>query len=145
MSFKQSRLVGHPQKNRTLLLILFTITAHTPLIHLIVTNSLKTKGLDVSHTGISVKTSKRFDHEEYMEATRRCVLSQLAYLFLLILSNFFFLRGLVKVAGASSFGKPENATNVSSQSVPRMERVSSDSSSIASQEKKKKGFFRSRK
>ena len=39
--------------------------------------SLKSKGLNVSHTGISVKTSKRFDREEYMEATRRCVLSPL--------------------------------------------------------------------
>jgi hypothetical protein len=46
-----------------------------PLIHFIC-YSLKTKGLNVSHNGIFVKTSKRFDHEEYMEATRRCVLSQ---------------------------------------------------------------------
>jgi len=77
--------------------------------------SLKTKGLNVSHNGIFVKTSKRFDHEEYMEATR---------------------RGLVKAAGASSFGNAENATT---HDPIKMERVSSDSSS---QEKKKKGIFR---
>ena len=71
-------------------------------------------------------------------------LLQLAYPLLLIPSTSF--RGLVKAAGASSFGKAENATTLSSHDLPKMERVSSDSSSIASQEKKKKkGIFRSRK
>ena len=119
-----------------------SLTAHVSHSH-----SLKTKGLNVSHTGISVKTSKRFDHEDYMDATRRCVFSHLisssrfAYL-----STSNFLRGLVKVAGASSFGKPENPTTLSPHEPISMERVPSDSSSITSQEKKKKkGIFRSRK
>lgn len=118
------------------------LTAHTSHCH-----SLKTKGLNVSDTGISVKTSKRFDHEDYMEATRRCVHSHFSHSSptYLTSNSSTSLRGLVKVAGASSFGKPDNATTASSQNLSTMERVPSDSSSITSQGKKKKGIFRSRK
>ena len=85
-----SRPVGHPQKNR--MLILSTIPAITThRSYMFICYSLKTKGLNVSQTGISVKTSKRFDREEYMEATRRYVL-----LSLLISNplNFFNLGAL---------------------------------------------------
>jgi hypothetical protein len=131
----ESRPVWRPQKNRTYTLTLFDDTARASHTY----DSLKMKGLDVSQTGISVKTSKRFGHEDYMEATRRCVLLTLSLRTATSYSTNS-LRGLVKVAGASSFGKPENATTASSHDLSKMERVSSDSSSITSQEKKKKGF-----
>jgi len=44
---------------------------------------LKSRGYDVSRSGISVKTDKRFDHEAYLDATQ---------------------RGLVQALGASSTG-----------------------------------------
>lgn len=55
------------------------------------------------------------------------------------------LRGFVKVAGASSFGKAENNTTESSHDPLKIRRVASDSSSTTSQEKTKKGIFRKRK
>jgi hypothetical protein len=135
-----SKPVGNPQRNRMLLTFgfLFTIPPVEHRSYISFCYSRKTKGLNVSQTGISVKTSKRFDHEEYMEATRRCVL----FLSHLLSSSKPLIRGLVKVAAASTFGKAENATTHDS---PKMNRVSSDSSSISSQEKKKKGLFRLRK
>ena len=145
----ESRLVWHQQRNRMSPFdFVHNAAGDTSLTAHIWLYSLKTKGLNVSHTGISVKTSKRFDHEEYMEATRRCVFSHLDLTSHLLISSYFStsLRGLVKAVGASSFGKAENPTIVSQHGAPTMERVSSDSSSITSQEKKKKkGIFRSRK
>ena len=43
------------------------------------TSSLKAKGLDISHTGVSVKTQKRFDRQDYVDATQRyaCATSSL--------------------------------------------------------------------
>ena len=77
-----------------------------------------------------------------------CYLTTISPLTCLSLTSYSStsLRGLVKAAGASSFGKAENPTILSQHDAPSMERVSSDSSSITSQEKKKKkGIFRSRK
>ena len=34
---------------------------------------LKSKGVDVSRHGLSVKTDKRFDREQYLDATQRSV------------------------------------------------------------------------
>ncbi|KAI0364878.1 hypothetical protein BV20DRAFT_1039197 [Pilatotrama ljubarskyi] len=34
-------------------------------------DSLKTKGVDVSKNGVSVKTNKRYDREDYLDATQR--------------------------------------------------------------------------
>ncbi|KAF8736953.1 hypothetical protein AX14_013686 [Amanita brunnescens Koide BX004] len=45
---------------------------------------LKSRGYDVSSSGISVKTDKRFDHEAYLDATQ---------------------RGLIRALGASSTGQ----------------------------------------
>ena len=149
----ESRPAGHPQRNRMLTFGFvhdsardILLTAHTSHCH-----SLKTKGLNVSDKGISVKTSKRYDHADYMETTRRYVLSQLFFTsslaYLLLLTPSTSLRGLVNIASASSFGKAKDpaSASASSHDLPSIERVSSDSSSIASQEKKKKGIFRSRK
>lgn len=35
--------------------------------------SLKTRGLTISDKGVSIKTSKRFDREDYVDATQRYV------------------------------------------------------------------------
>ncbi|KAF8814584.1 hypothetical protein BYT27DRAFT_7156730 [Phlegmacium glaucopus] len=86
--------------------------------------ALKTKGLDVSKKGVSVKTSRRFDREDYLDATH---------------------RGIVRAVGASSFRKAENTTTDSSQTPPKLERASSESANSTSDGKKKKGIFRSRK
>ncbi|KAF8516519.1 hypothetical protein JB92DRAFT_2256286 [Gautieria morchelliformis] len=45
---------------------------------------LKSKGYDVSRKGVAVQTQKRFNREDYVDATQ---------------------RGLVKAFGASSYGK----------------------------------------
>jgi len=45
---------------------------------------LKTKGLHITDKGVSVKTSKRFDREDYVDATQ---------------------RGIVRAVGAASFRK----------------------------------------
>ncbi|KAI0808299.1 hypothetical protein C8Q74DRAFT_1363695 [Fomes fomentarius] len=34
-------------------------------------DSLKSKGMDLSSSGLSVKTDKRFDREQYLDATQR--------------------------------------------------------------------------
>ncbi|OCH87124.1 hypothetical protein OBBRIDRAFT_796540 [Obba rivulosa] len=39
--------------------------------------SLKSKGVNVSKDGISVKTSRHMDHESYMDATQRSVIKAL--------------------------------------------------------------------
>ncbi|KJA18910.1 hypothetical protein HYPSUDRAFT_44758 [Hypholoma sublateritium FD-334 SS-4] len=81
--------------------------------------SLKTKGFNVTASGMSIKTSKRFDREDYVDATQ---------------------RGIVKAMQASSFRRGgSQASDINS-----MERVTS-SSSTSSEEKKKKGIFRTKK
>ncbi|KDQ58151.1 hypothetical protein JAAARDRAFT_34963 [Jaapia argillacea MUCL 33604] len=50
--------------------------------------SLKSRGLDISPTGVSVKTSGRLNREDYLDATQ---------------------RGIVKLANAASFGKSDDA------------------------------------
>ncbi|KAH9475013.1 hypothetical protein JR316_0012112 [Psilocybe cubensis] len=81
--------------------------------------SLKSKGLDVSSTGVSVKTSKRFGREDYVDATQ---------------------RGIVKAMGASSFRRADSSTTSSATSPPQINRTDSSASlkSSASNEEKKK-------
>ncbi|KAF8876783.1 hypothetical protein CPB84DRAFT_1795608 [Gymnopilus junonius] len=83
--------------------------------------SLKTKGLDISSSGVSIKTSKRFDREHYVDATQ---------------------RGIVKAIGAASFRKNGAASHNVSGVPPSMERHTSSTSagSSDSTEKKKKRF-----
>ncbi|KAG2148917.1 hypothetical protein DEU56DRAFT_782876 [Suillus clintonianus] len=40
-------------------------------------NSLLNKGISISDTGVSIKTSKRFDRENYVDATQRGVIKVL--------------------------------------------------------------------
>ncbi|KAJ7265920.1 hypothetical protein B0H12DRAFT_1230325 [Mycena haematopus] len=81
---------------------------------------LKTKGVHITDKGVSVKTSKRFDREDYVDATQ---------------------RGIIKAANASSFGKRTDSD--SHLSPPSLKSTVSSSSSVTSSdgEKKKKGLF----
>ncbi|KAF8211649.1 hypothetical protein K438DRAFT_1958728 [Mycena galopus ATCC 62051] len=83
---------------------------------------LKTKGVHITDKGVSVKTSKRFDRENYVDATQ---------------------RGFVKAVNASSFGKRDEAGQLLSP--PSLKATPSSSSSLASSasdgEKKKRGLF----
>ncbi|KAG2749368.1 hypothetical protein P692DRAFT_20833218 [Suillus brevipes Sb2] len=40
-------------------------------------NSLQTKGISISDKGVSIKTSRRFDRENYVDATQRGVIKAL--------------------------------------------------------------------
>ncbi|KAL0947949.1 hypothetical protein HGRIS_010578 [Hohenbuehelia grisea] len=63
--------------------------------------ALKEKGLHISDKGVSVKTSKRFDREDYVDATQ---------------------RGIIKAMGAASFGNQNGAKS------PVLDGTSSNSS-----------------
>ena len=133
----KSRLVGHPQKNRMSLLILFTMPV--PLIHLIVTVSSR-KGWMYPIPGfllrrLSVLTVRSIWRQHVGACSHLSPLTAI--------SLTLFPRGLVKVAGASSFGKAENATAESSHDPLKMQRVSSDSTTTSQEQKK--GKFRLRK
>ncbi|KDR73082.1 hypothetical protein GALMADRAFT_252530 [Galerina marginata CBS 339.88] len=80
--------------------------------------SLKSKGLDISSSGVSVKTSKRFGREDYVDATQ---------------------RNIVKAFGASTIRR-NDSTGSASGVAPPLERAASSSStkSTGSEEKKKK-------
>jgi len=85
---------------------------------------LKTKGVHITDKGVSVKTSKRFDREDYVDATQR---------------NF------VKAVNASSFRKGgANDSQSDGHLSPSSGLKSTSSSSLASSdgEKKKKGLFK---
>jgi len=86
--------------------------------------SLKSKGLDISSTGVSVKTSQRFTREDQIDATQ---------------------RQIIRAFGASSFRKGE-APQVVEEGVPLT--VSRQSSSVSESfpedgkgKKKKRSLF----
>jgi len=93
--------------------------------------SLKEKGWNVSDSGISVKTNKRLNHEDYVDATQ---------------------RGMFKAMQASSFGKVGTSGSPSQPSpqLPRPVSRHDSSSSIKSVDtgsdspdgQKKRRFFR---
>ncbi|KAK0201238.1 hypothetical protein DFS33DRAFT_1266425, partial [Desarmillaria ectypa] len=80
---------------------------------------LKEKGYTVSDTGVSVKTSKRFGREDYVDATQ---------------------RGLVKAIGAASFGSSTSPSGSPTLS-PSMKRTTSSASVSSLEEKKRRGIF----
>jgi hypothetical protein len=43
------------------------------------TRRLKNKGWNVSDKGVSVKTSQRFNREDYVDATQRCVVCAVTF------------------------------------------------------------------
>lgn len=76
--------------------------------------SLKNKGLHISDKGVSVKTSSRFNREDYLDATQ---------------------RGFIKAMGASSFGTADNI-----EKTPVLSRQASSTSE--EKEKKRSHFLR---
>ncbi|KAK7061246.1 hypothetical protein R3P38DRAFT_2828380 [Favolaschia claudopus] len=80
---------------------------------------LKTKGVHITDKGVAVKTSKRFDREDYVDATQ---------------------RGIVKAVGASSYGKRSESGD--HLSPPAMASRSSSASS-ADDKKHRNPFKRS--
>ncbi|KAJ7477235.1 hypothetical protein B0H11DRAFT_1917179 [Mycena galericulata] len=81
---------------------------------------LKTKGLHITDKGVSVKTSKRFDREDYVDATQ---------------------RGFVKAVNASSFRKGGADSTEHLSPTPLKSSPSSSSIGSTDGEKKKKGLF----
>ena len=71
--------------------------------------SLKRQGVDISDHGVKVKTNKRFDREDYVDATQ---------------------RGIIKAMGAASFRRGDETSNPGSPSgsVPRTTRTRSNQS-----------------
>ncbi|KAF8869791.1 hypothetical protein BD779DRAFT_1583718 [Infundibulicybe gibba] len=65
--------------------------------------SLKARGLDISDKGVSVKTSKRFDRADYVDATQ---------------------RGFVKAMESASFGKADGTPTKSSSRTSSSKRRS---------------------
>ncbi|KAK7443757.1 hypothetical protein VKT23_015540 [Stygiomarasmius scandens] len=95
---------------------------------------LKERGVDVSKGGVSVKTSKRFDHERYVDATQ---------------------RGIIRAMGASSIGgssqipqSPPTSAGSATLSPPVIQRTTSSSSigsTGSSSGSGKRSFFKRRK
>ncbi|KAJ8688950.1 hypothetical protein PTI98_013020 [Pleurotus ostreatus] len=79
--------------------------------------ALANKGLHISDKGVSVKTSKRFDREDYVDATQRYVLSPSAKHPLTSAPD----RGFIKAMNAASFGHASS----SPQSIGRSDSNSS--------------------
>ncbi|KIK58990.1 hypothetical protein GYMLUDRAFT_45015, partial [Collybiopsis luxurians FD-317 M1] len=97
-------------------------------------DKLKEKGYDISDKGLAVKTSKRMNREDYVDATQ---------------------RGLIRAMGAASFrsnaadGSPTAPSPSSSGpllSAPSLTHSNSSTSiSSTSSEKKKRSFFSKKK
>jgi len=88
--------------------------------------SLKKRGLHVTESGVSVKTDKRFDREDYVDATQ---------------------RGMLKAMGAASFGKVDEKGNhiqgtTPSPSASRHHSSSKNSGTDIPDEKKSRLGFR---
>ncbi|PBK64693.1 hypothetical protein ARMSODRAFT_961868 [Armillaria solidipes] len=81
---------------------------------------LKEKGYTISDKGVSVKTSKRFGREDYVDATQ---------------------RGFVRAMGAASFGSSTSPGSSPKLSPPSMKRTSSSASVNSLEEKKRRGIF----
>jgi len=86
--------------------------------------SLKKKGLLVTESGVSVKTDKRFDQEDYVDATQ---------------------RGMLKAMSAASFGKVDEKGNhiqgtTPSPSASRHPSSSKNSSTTTPSDEKKSRF-----
>ncbi|KAG7441947.1 uncharacterized protein BT62DRAFT_936586 [Guyanagaster necrorhizus] len=79
---------------------------------------LQEKGYTISHTGVSVKTSKRFCREDYVDATQ---------------------RGVIKAMGAASFGSSPSGSPTLSP--PLMKRNPSSASVNSLDERKRRAIF----
>ncbi|KXN82484.1 hypothetical protein AN958_02494, partial [Leucoagaricus sp. SymC.cos] len=109
---------------------------------------MKEKGYDISRSGVSIKTSKRLDRQDYIDATQRNMLKTM--------TAASFNRRADSIDGShspnsipSSNTSPLQSANSSgfSSRPAMMERTSSNASvkSGGSGEKKKAGFFAPKK
>jgi hypothetical protein len=104
---------------------------------------LKTKGVHITDKGVAVKTSRRFDREDYVDATQRCAVSRSLFA-VCALANAAIDRGIVKAVGASSFGKRSDS-DVHLSPAPALASTPSSSSVTSTSsggEKKKRGLFK---
>ncbi|KAI0740048.1 hypothetical protein C8Q76DRAFT_790532 [Earliella scabrosa] len=75
-------------------------------------DSLKSKGVDVSAHGLSVKTDKRFDREQYLDATQRSVrvyIDLFPQRIQAAASDAVLFCGFIKAFNASSAGNNAHA------------------------------------
>ncbi|KAG5645325.1 hypothetical protein DXG03_006514 [Asterophora parasitica] len=103
---------------------------------------LKNKGLTISHKGVSVKTARRFDREDYVDATQRCALHLPFSPYTphpWYCSSFSNCRGFVKAVNAASFGKGNGFVPTSGPS--KVQRTGSSSSAGSAEEKKKRAHL----
>ncbi|KAF9265009.1 hypothetical protein L218DRAFT_997962 [Marasmius fiardii PR-910] len=112
--------------------ILFVVRSVTQSIES-TKEKLKERGYDVSAGGVKVKTSKRFDREDYVDATQR------------------ERSGFVKAMEAASFRKggagpstPVRSPSLGTESPPLMKRTASSTSGL-SEKSEKKGIFSRKK
>jgi len=85
---------------------------------------LESKGLHITDSGVSVKTDKRFDREDYVDATQ---------------------RGVIKAMGATSFGKVDEKGNHVQMPSPTPSRHSSIGKHSGAGGEEKKSRFGLRK
>ena len=88
---------------------------------------LKSRGVNISDKGVSVKTTSRFNREDYLDATQ---------------------RGVIKAMSAASFGpgeNPEDKVPVISRTNSSTGSLHSNSGSLEDPSKKSKRGFISRK
>lgn len=124
-------------------------------------HSLKAKGLDISATGVAMRSNKKFDRQDYLDATQRYVLCMSSFtvahpalsihvhLRPLRIAMKHTNRGIINVMEASSFRKnvspdgssPHPPTAVLERSSSHM----STNSTSSIEKKKKKGLFSSKK
>lgn len=90
-------------------------------VSLCATNSLKNKGVNLSIEGVSIKTDKRWDRGDYLDATQRCVRCLLVFLPALMSRPLPSLpydsSGFVKAYNNSSFGPGAGVRSHSASSI----------------------------
>lgn len=110
--------------------------------------NLKTKGYDISNKGVSIKTSKRFDREDYVDATQRGMLKAMTATSFNRRADSMDGSASSPISNISIPNTPASATSSAfAQRPTTMERVESNTSvkSGGSGEKKKRSFFGSKK
>jgi hypothetical protein len=98
---------------------------------------LKSKGLDITGEGISVKTSRRFDRGDYVDATQRCEHYPSSSTQGLTLYTH---RGFIKAMNASSFGSSTPDSPGPGNTSPVITKTLSEES--LPDDKRKKGAIR---
>ena len=132
----------HPPKNRARHSFYFNLSEYADRRFWL---SLKSKGLNITDQGVSLKTSKRYDREDYIDSTQRCV-SINSHRFFAIQFLISPYRGFIKAMGAASFGTSDSNMSTPSNSSTSLPPKRQDSASSIpgvgdEKEKEKKGRF----